>query len=346
MSRVPTNVASAFLVTMKRGPLTIGNVRLECPVVLAPVDGVTDAAFRLLCRRYGAALCFTEMVPAVALVKGQPDSMRRLRIPADDHPLGVQLVGNDPGVMSIAAKVACGLGADLVDINAGCPSRRVMRTMGGAALLEDLDLLARVVSAVKEAVDVPVTVKTRLPTVQGRPDVSRLGKVLAKCGVDAITLHARTVAQGFRGQAQWDFIARLKDSVGDITVIGNGDVCTGDDAVTMVERTECDGVMVGRGAFGRPWVFAQARAALRGEDIPPGPGLQEVRHVILDHFDLFVRLIGEESIAARLFRKHVGWYLKGFPMARAIRARLDTVVGREALLELLDQCSLSVEAVW
>lgn len=315
---------------MRIGRLVAGN-----PFVLAPMDGYTDAAFRAMCRREGAGLCFTEMVPAQALVRGSRGALVRLRLKQDDHPTVVQVVGSEPDQMAEAARMAEAAGADAVDVNAGCPSRRVTNGGAGAALLSDLPRLGRILRAVRAAIWVPLTLKVRLGPDLKRVVLRDVATIAADCGVDAVTVHARTWSQRFSGRADWTWIARLREW-SSVPVIGNGDVKSADDALRMLGETGCDGVMVGRAAVGSPWLFAQMLAAWEGRPIPqPWRGRRLIAS-ILEHFDAMVASFeGDEVLAARVFRKHLTRYVRGLPGAAEVRRGLSDLHDREGLAGLL-----------
>lgn len=315
---------------MKIGSLVIFN-----PFILAPMDGYSDAAMRRMCRRAGAGLCVTEMVPVQALVRGAKSARSLLNLPCDDHPTVVQIVGQDPDTMAEAARVCEASGADAVDVNAGCPSRRVTNGGSGAALLSDLARLERVLRAVRAAIRVPLTLKVRAGPTSDRIVLDDIARLCADCGVDAVTLHARTRAQGFAGRANWAWIARLRERA-TIPVIGNGDVQGPEDALRMMRETGCDGVMVGRAAIGSPWLFGQMLAAFEGRLVPQAPRGPERAERVLEHFDAMVAMSGgDEAASARIFRKHLARYVRGLPGALKVRRGLPNLNDRAGLVALL-----------
>ena len=332
--------------------LIIGTIDVPFPFVPAPMDGYTDGAMRSVCRRHGAALCFTEMIPAIALVHGARNATRRLPRDEDDHPVAVQISGHDPDLMSRAAGIAVEAGADVVDINAGCPSRRVTNGGSGAALLSNLGLLREIVQAVVEAartgdVEVPVTLKVRSGPTADRIVVDDVAGIAIETGVAAVTLHPRTRAQMFRGRADWSLIAHMKQACGPVPVIGNGDVTTPEDGIRMLAQTGCDGVMVGRAAVGNPWIFrGLAHAWRHGGD--PGrwePSRKERIRAILDHYDLQVAEYGgNEEAAARAFRKHLARYVRGMPGAVQVRRCMPRILSRASLVTVLSQVFPELEA--
>jgi len=272
----------------------------------------------------------------MALVRGAEDARRRLDIPPDDHPLVVQVEGADPAAMAEAALQAQEAGADAVDVNAGCPSRRVTNGRAGAALLSDLPRLEAIVKAVREAVRVPVTLKIRTGAAPGHSVLAEVAAMAADHGLAVVTLHARTRSQGFRGSADWSQIARLRGIL-PCPLIGNGDILTAQDGVRMLRQTGCHGAMVGRAAIGNPWLFQELLACWRGLPPPPRPHKIEWRSVVLRHFELLCEAHqGDDRLAARLFRKHLSRYSRGMSGAVALRRTLPTIQSRSSLLGAIE----------
>lgn len=285
-----------------------GPIRVDGDVLLSPLCGVTDSPFRTLARRHGAAMVFCEMTSSDGLVRRNPKTYELLEYRAHERPIGAQLCGADADVMAEAARICEGLGFDSVDLNYGCPVRKVIAREAGAAMLTDLGRLERVTSAVVNAVRVPVTAKIRIGWDQNSINATDVARVLESSGVRWITVHARSRSEKFTGQAHWEVIARVKESTA-LPVIGNGDVKTAEDAKRMVDETGCDGVMVGRGSFGNPWLFGRARRLLNGEDPGPEPTARERIETAIEHLhDLAAR---KGDYAATLMRKHVAWYVRG-----------------------------------
>jgi nifR3 family TIM-barrel protein len=300
------------------------------------MDGYTDLPFRLACSRAGAGTCCTEMVPAMALVHGAADARRRLRMADEERPVVAQIVGHDPEPVARAARIAQDLGADVVDINAGCPSRRVTNGGSGAALLSDLPRLARILEATRAAVTVPLTLKVRPGPRADCIVVDEVARIVSDTGVDAVTIHGRTRAQGFGGRADWRHVARLKELVS-VPVIGNGDVACAEDGLRMLRETGCDAVMVGRAAIGYPWIFRELEAAWRGLPEPPKPDRAELAATVREHFARMVEHVGDERAAAKVFRKHLARYGKGLPGVVRMRRRLPEVVSAATLDEVLEE---------
>ena len=320
--------------------LKLGNLVVDVPVVLAPMAGVTNSAFRTLCRSYGAGLYVSEMVTARALVEGNAKTLGMASFGADEAVRSVQLSGVDPTVMGRAARrLVDEIGVDHIDLNFGCPAAKVTRQGAGAALPVHRALFREIVrAAVASAGTVPVTVKLRVGVDADHVTYLESGRIAEDEGVAAVTLHARTAEQLYSGAADWDAIGRLKQAVTTVPVLGNGDLWEAADALAMMSSTGCDGVVVGRGCLGRPWLFRDLAAAFRGETVPSPPGLGEICSMMLVHLDLLCRLFGED-LGTRQFRKHTGWYLTGFPVGSAVRRDLalaSTVAEVAALLDGLD----------
>jgi nifR3 family TIM-barrel protein len=321
-------------------PLSIGSLRVDPPVVLAPMAGVTNAPFRTLCRRYGAGLYVSEMIGARALVDGDPKTLANATFAESETPRSIQLYGTDPVYIGRAARLlAEGHGVDHIDMNFGCPVPKVTRHGGGAALPWKIDLFGRIVeAAVANAGQVPVTVKFRMGIDDGHLTFLDAGRVAEEAGAAAVALHARTAQQRYSGSARWEAIRTLKETVRTIPVLGNGDIWTAGDALEMMARTGCDGVVVGRGCLGRPWLFGELAAALSGDPNPVPPALGEVGAIMSEHVRLLVDHFGERH-GINLFRRHPSWYLKGFPVGREIRDRFSRVadIGEvDHLVSLLD----------
>ncbi|MBM0263278.1 tRNA dihydrouridine synthase DusB [Corynebacterium macginleyi] len=327
--------------------LRIGNYDLSSPVILAPMAGVTNVAFRTLCREQELArtgtvsgLYVCEMVTARALVERNEKTMHMTTFAPDEDPRSLQIYTVDPEYTYKAVKIIVDENlADHVDMNFGCPVPKVTRRGGGSALPYKRRLFGNIVSAAVKAAEgtnIPVTVKMRVGIDDEHHTHLDAGRIAADCGAAAVTLHGRTAAQRYSGEARWDEIARLKEHLADtgVPVLGNGDIFRADDACRMMEATGCDGVQVGRGCLGRPWLFAALGAALRGESIPAKPTLGQVTQVIVRHAELLAQHEGEEY-ASRDIRKHVGWYLRGFPVGGQVRAGLAKVDSLERLRELL-----------
>jgi len=294
----------------------------DFPLFLAPMSGVSESPFRLLCRRFGADVVVSEFISAVGVARGLEHLFEDMRFDAAERPIGIQLYGADATVMARAAEmVTAGARPDFIDINFGCPVKKVVKNNGGSGCLKDLDLVERIIRAVRNATHLPVTVKIRSGWDDTQRDPVTIARRCREAGAQALTLHARTRTQMFSGSANWDEIARVVEAL-DIPVIGNGDIITAQDVVAMRAHTQCAGVMIARGSFGNPWVFTQARDLIAGRPARPDPSPEERFAIALEHARLALRLQGDTRKTALEFRKHFGWYTKGVPGAAGLRERL------------------------
>ena len=314
----------------------IGNVQLHGRVVLGPMAGVTDFAFRALCRAQGAALTTTEMISAKALVYKDEKTKALLYLPPEEHPAAVQIFGHEPAVMAEAAGLALELsGADILDINMGCPVGKIVRAGDGSALMRDPELAGRIVEAVVRAVDRPVTVKFRKGWDGGSVNAVEFAKVCEQAGAAALAVHGRTRAQMYAGRADWDVIREVRQAVS-IPVAANGDVFSGADAAHIVRYTGAELCMIGRGAFGNPWLFAQASAAVGGEPEPPLPPLNERMDAAVGQIEALAAYSGER-IACLEARHHMPWYLHGVPHSAVYRNQLVHVETLEELRRIVKE---------
>ena len=299
----------------------IGNVEICGPLTLAPMAGVTDAPFRALCRAQGAALTCTEMVSAKALVYHDEKTKQLLWSPPDEHPAAVQIFGHEPEVMAEAAPMALAYsGADILDINMGCPVGKVIRSGDGSALMRDPELAGRIIEAVVKAVDVPVTVKFRKGWDGGNVNAVAFAQMCQQAGAAAIAVHGRTRVQMYAGRADWDIIRDVKRAV-TIPVIANGDVFSPEAAVRILKFTGADMAMIGRGSFGNPWLFAQSAAALSGREIPPLPPFAERWDTAVRQVELSAQY-QNERVAMLQARHHLCWYLKGISHANYYKEKI------------------------
>ena len=314
-------------------PLVIGALELPTNLLLAPMAGITDFPVRLLARRYGASLCYTEMVSVNGLVREGRRSFDLVRSTPDDRPLGIQIFGEEPEFMGEGAALVASSG-DLIDINMGCPVRKVVGSGAGSALLREPLKVAAIIRAVRRRVTLPLTVKIRSGWQAGEENYLEIAGIAEGEGCDAVTLHPRTRSQMFSGRSAWEQLAKVKTRLS-IPVIGSGDLFTPQDVAAMLRETGCDGVMLARGAMGNPWLFRACRQLLGGEEVVP-PSRSERLEVSLIHLEEFIRTSGAE-VAVREMRKHVSWYAKGLPGAALFRSRVNQIDDRERFIDCITE---------
>ncbi|MFF2485195.1 tRNA dihydrouridine synthase DusB [Microbacterium sp. NPDC058062] len=334
MERVTTALAPA-------PTLRIGPIELDAPVVLAPMAGITNTAFRRLCREYGAGLYVSEMITTRALVERNATTMRLITHHESETPRSIQLYGVDPATTEAAVRLLVEEDrADHIDLNFGCPVPKVTRKGGGAALPWKLGLFRDIVTrAARAAGDIPLTVKMRKGIDADHLTYLDAGRIAEDAGVAAVALHARTASEFYSGQADWSAIARLKETVTSVPVLGNGDIWSADDAVRMMDETGCDGVVVGRGCLGRPWLFGDLARALGGPGAAPAEPVDAtlgfVSRAFRRHAELLVEFFEDEDRGCRDIRKHVAWYFKGYPVGGELRASLATASSLAEIDDLL-----------
>jgi tRNA-dihydrouridine synthase B len=297
--------------------MQLGAHTLRNGLFVAPMAGVTDRPFRSLCRRYGAGLAVSEMVSSRPELRQTRKSRLRREHGGEAGPVSVQIAGADPAMMADAARFNVDEGAQIIDINMGCPAKKVCNVAAGSALLENEPLVARILEAVVAAVHVPVTLKIRTGPAPERRNAVRIARIAESAGIRLLAVHGRTRACGFRGEAEFDTVAQVKTEVR-IPVIANGDIASPEEARRVLARTGADGLMVGRGAHGRPWIFREIAHYLATGETLPGPSLAEQRAVVLEHLQGLYGLYGEE-LGLRVARKHLGWYLRPLPGGEAFR---------------------------
>jgi tRNA-dihydrouridine synthase B len=302
-------------------PIHVGPVRIDAPVILAPMTGVTDLPFRRVVKRYGAGLTVSEMIASQAMIRETRQSLQKaLWDPIEEH-VSLQLAGCEPHVMAEAAKLNEQRGAAIIDINMGCPVRKVVNGDAGSALMRDLPLATRLIDATVRAVKVPVTLEMRMGWDHSSLNAPELARIAEDLGVKMITVHGRTRCQLYKGEADWAFIRKVKDAVG-LPVIANGDICSLDDAREALRQSGADGVMIGRGAYGRPWLLGQVMAELGAGGQRPEPSLDEQLAAMLEQFGEMLALYGTHT-GVNLARKHIGWYTKGLPGSAELRNRVN-----------------------
>jgi tRNA-dihydrouridine synthase B len=302
-------------------PIEIGPIRIESPVILAPMTGVTDLPFRRVVKRYGAGLTVSEMIASQAMIRETRQSLQKSLWDPVEEPVSLQLAGCEPQVMAEAARLNEQRGAAIIDINMGCPVKKVVNGEAGSALMRDLPLAARLIDATVKAVKLPVTLKMRMGWDHSSLNAPELARIAEDLGIQMITVHGRTRCQLYKGEADWAFVRRVKDAVS-IPVIVNGDICSIADSKEALRQAGADGVMVGRGAYGRPWLIAQVMSELGGGGHRPDPSLDEQLATMLEQYDDMLQLYGTHT-GVNLARKHIGWYTKGLPGSAELRNRVN-----------------------
>ncbi len=311
--------------------MKIGNLTLKNRVFLAPMAGVTNLPFRTIAREFGCGLAFTEMISANGLVRKTDKSYRYLTSSPDDKPLGVQIFGSDPNILSEGARMVTDFGADLLDINMGCPVRKVVKTGAGAALLKEPERVRHILQAIRKSTSLPVTVKLRAGWRSGEIRVYEIAGIAEDCGMDAVILHPRAADQGYSGSADWSIIQEVKKKL-HIPVIGSGDIRSPGDAHRMMSTTGCDSVMIGRAALGNPWIFRDTVGHLESRTNSPPPSSFERERVIRYHMAMEINHMGE-NLGLRHFRKHLLWYTKGIRGGSLFRETAGRMQCKNAVLD-------------
>ncbi len=311
--------------------IRIGPVQLGDPVILAPMSGVTDLPFRKLVKRSGAGLVVSEMIASEAMIRMSRQSLKMAENAPEEAPMAVQLAGCEPQVMAEAAKLNEDRGAAIIDINFGCPVKKVVNGQAGSALMRDEAKAAKILEATVKAVKLPVTLKMRKGWDETNQNAPRLARIAEECGIQMITVHGRTRCQLYNGTADWDFIRQVKDAV-KLPVVVNGDIVTVEGAKSALEKSGADAVMVGRGAYGRPWFLRQVMEFLRSGERLPSPAIQDQMNTILEHYQAMLSHYGNDT-GLKIARKHLGWYSKGLPGSAEFRTRIMQITDPKLVME-------------
>lgn len=317
--------------------MNIGNIELSAPLALAPMAGITDLPFRLICRRLGCGMTVSEMVSAKGLLYKNVKTTEMLRIDDGERPTAIQLFGSVPAELAEAARMVEASGADMIDFNMGCPVPKIVNNGEGSALMKNPQLAHDILAAMVKAVKIPVTVKFRAGWDDANRNAVEIARAVEAAGVSAVAVHGRTRQQFYEGKADWSIIADVKQAV-KVPVFGNGDIFTVADGLRMLEQTGCDGLMIGRGADGNPWLFTALAAALRGEQLPQPPSLKERLAQAAEHLEMLIAY-KHEVVAVKEMRRHISAYLKGMPHAAEFRGRFHKVDTQEQFSELLAEYS-------
>ena len=313
--------------------ILVGSIEIAHPVILAPMSGVTDMPFRRLVKRYGAGLVVSEMIASQAMIRQTRESMKMTTNCAEEFPMAVQLAGCEPAVMAEAARLNADRGAAIIDINFGCPVKKVVNKLAGSALMREERLAARIMEAVVKAVNLPVTMKMRTGWDETSRNAPALARIAEQCGIRMITVHGRTRCQLYRGTADWHFIREVKAAV-DVPVIVNGDITSFADVTAALAASGADGVMIGRGAYGRPWFLRQVIDGLTTGTPAPDPSAATRRDLVLEHYAAMLSHYGSRQ-AVPLARKHLAWYAKGLPNAAAFRAAVNRETVPERVIDMI-----------
>lgn len=313
--------------------MLIGELKIENNIFLAPMAGITDMAFRLICKRFGCGLVYTEMISAKGIYYKNENTINLVKIDERERPVAFQIFGREPEIMAYSAVQLESLGADIIDINMGCPTPKIVNNGDGCALMKEPKLVGKIIAAVTGAVKVPVTVKIRKGWDDDSINAVQIAAIAEKNGAKAITVHGRTRQQFYSGKADWSIIKQVKETIS-IPVIGNGDIFTPEDAKRIFEETDCDGILIGRGAQGNPWIFQRISTYLKSGILDLEPSAEDKINMVIEHLIRVIEVKGE-YIGVKEMRKHIAWYLKGLPNSNCIKNRLFNIEDKKGIINLL-----------